>query len=232
MDTKKRTFNTLFMLCSVDGKISTGNTIKRDVDKDFPKIDGVKEGLSQYYDLEMRTDLHSFNTGRVMEKIGMNKLKKDIKKLPVSFIIVDNKPHLSKTGVDNLLRKCKTLYLATTNKNHPAFKNKSENLQILFYRNKINFVNLFTKLRNKYNVDRVTIQSGGTMNSILIREKLIDQVSIVMAPVLIGGKDTPTLVDGKSLISEKDLKNIQSMKLKEVKQLSNSYLHLLYKIEN
>ena len=48
----ERTFNTLFMLSSVDGKISTGNIDKRDVDKDFPKIEGLKEGLQQYYALE------------------------------------------------------------------------------------------------------------------------------------------------------------------------------------
>jgi len=42
---------TLFMLMSVDGKISTGNIDNRDVDKDFPKIKGIKEGLKQYYDI-------------------------------------------------------------------------------------------------------------------------------------------------------------------------------------
>ena len=59
---RNRTFNTLFMICSLDGKISTGETDERDVDKDFPKIKGVKEGLKQYYQLECRTDINSFNT--------------------------------------------------------------------------------------------------------------------------------------------------------------------------
>ncbi|WP_020072972.1 hypothetical protein [Faecalispora sporosphaeroides] len=36
---------TLFMLMSVDGKISTGTSDELDVDKDFPKITGVAEGL-------------------------------------------------------------------------------------------------------------------------------------------------------------------------------------------
>ncbi len=43
---------TLFLLISVDGKISTGDTDEMDVDKDYPKIKGIKEGLYQYYDLE------------------------------------------------------------------------------------------------------------------------------------------------------------------------------------
>ena len=44
-----RPITTLFMLMSVDGKISTGASDHLDVDKDFPKITGVKEGLHQYY---------------------------------------------------------------------------------------------------------------------------------------------------------------------------------------
>ena len=49
-------------------KISTGNTDKLDVDKDFPKIRGIKEGLQQYYDIEKTTDLYSLNSGLVQAK--------------------------------------------------------------------------------------------------------------------------------------------------------------------
>lgn len=35
-----RPITTLFMLMSVDGKISTGSMDELDVDRDFPKIDG------------------------------------------------------------------------------------------------------------------------------------------------------------------------------------------------
>ena len=66
---------TLFMLESLDGKISSGANDNLDADKDFPKIDGVKEGLHQYYELEQETDLFSLNTGRVMVKIGVNDKK-------------------------------------------------------------------------------------------------------------------------------------------------------------
>ena len=52
-----RPITTLFMLMSVDGKISTGASDELDVDKDFQGIPGVKEGLYQYYELERKTDL-------------------------------------------------------------------------------------------------------------------------------------------------------------------------------
>ena len=46
-----RPITTLYMLMSVDGKISTGSTDEMDVDQDFPKIFGVREGLHQYYEI-------------------------------------------------------------------------------------------------------------------------------------------------------------------------------------
>ena len=59
----ERPITTLFMLMSVDGKISTGATDELDVDKDFPKIAGVSEGLHQYYEIEQTTDFDIVNIG-------------------------------------------------------------------------------------------------------------------------------------------------------------------------
>jgi len=103
-------------------------------------------------------------------------------------------------------------------------------LVIIYYEKKIDFKDLFKILKTKYKVNQITIQSGGTMNSTLLRENLIDRLSLVLAPALIGGKNTSTLVDGESLISENDLKNIKSLKLKSAEKLRNSYLHLIYYI--
>ena len=57
-----RPITTLFMLMSVDGKISPGATDELDVDRDFPKIPGVREGLQQYCEIEQTIDLWSFNS--------------------------------------------------------------------------------------------------------------------------------------------------------------------------
>ena len=75
-----RPYTTLFMLMSVDGKISTGDSDLMDVDKDFPTISGIKEGLSQYYEIEKQTDFFSLNTGRVFAKIELTIKKMSLKK--------------------------------------------------------------------------------------------------------------------------------------------------------
>lgn len=222
---------TLFMLVSVDGKISTGSTDDRDFDKDLKNVSKIKEGLKQYYDLEQETDLCSLNTGRVLAKVGWNDEKTKIEKIPVDFVVVDSKPHLNEQGVLNLLERTNKLYLVTTNKLHPAIKVSNPNLEVILYEGKIDFSDLFIKLKTK-GVKRITIQSGGRLNAALARNGLIDFVSLVFAPILVGGKETATLIDGQSLETVNDLRLLRPMTLQSAKTLKNSYLHLCYKIEN
>ena len=135
MDKLTRPITTLFMLSSLDGKISSGSTDNLDSDIDWKNIAGVKDGLHQYYEIEQTTDIYSFNTGRVMEKIGTNEKSIPKEKTICSFIIVDNKPHLNEKGIDYMCNWSKRLILVTTNKLHPAFqiKDKYDNLDILYY---------------------------------------------------------------------------------------------------
>lgn len=219
------------MLVSVDGKISTGSNDERDFDKDLHQTDGVKKGLQQYYDLEQQTDLCSFNSGRVMAKVGWNDKKESIEKIPVDFVIVDNKPHLTELGINNLLARTRKLYLVTTNKQHPALQLTDQNLEVITCDDKVNFEDLFTNLAER-GIDKVTIQSGGELNAILIRSGLIDYVSLVYAPLFVGGKDTTSLVGGKSIETSEDLQMLKTLTLIEAKPLKNSFLHLRYKVNN
>ncbi len=125
-----RPITTLFMLMSVEGKISTEATDDLDVDKDFPKIMGVQEGLYQYYEIEQTTDLWSLNSGRVQEKIGIN-TKELPDKLPVSFVIIDNS-HLTEHGIRCFCALSKEFVLITSNIDHPAFQINEVNLHIIY----------------------------------------------------------------------------------------------------
>ena len=148
---------TLFMLMSVDGKISTGATDEMDVDQDFPQIAGLKDGLYQYYEIEQSTDLWSFNTGRVQAKMGVNTADMP-DKTPVSFVLLDNS-HLNEHGVRYFCAKSKQFVLITTNKNHPAFHVKEENLYIIF-QEKLSLTAALMILKEQFGCDRLTIQSG------------------------------------------------------------------------
>ena len=86
-------------------------------------------------------------------------------------------------------------------------------------------------LKANFDCDRITIQSGGTLNQLFLEEKLFDYVDIIVAPVLIGGKDTSTLIDGPSLHSKNELYKLGIMKLIECQTLENSYLRLKYEVK-
>ncbi|MFA6476109.1 MAG: dihydrofolate reductase family protein [Candidatus Paceibacterota bacterium] len=229
-----RSINTLFMLTSVDGKISTGDTNAMDVDKDFPKVVGVKEGLSQYYEIEKTTDFFSLNSGRVFAKIGFNEKTDEPEKIPVTFVIIDSKPHLNESGMKYVSKKGEKVIIVTTNENHPAYKLKEEldNVEVIKHESEIDFVDMFSKLKNDFGAERVTVQTGGTLNAELVRNGLIDYLSLVVAPVLVGGEDTPTLMDGESLHIQDELFKLKALELESVNKLQNSYLHLVYKVLN
>lgn len=228
----ERPVTTLFLLESLDGKINSGNSDALDVDRDWKNIDGLKEGLQQYYDIESTTDVFSLNTGRVMAKIGVNERENEPEKIDVvTFVIIDNAPHLNERGIDYLCRWVGRLILVTTNDNHPAFNMREnyENLDIFHYK-KLDLAQVLHDVHEKYGAERLTIQSGGNLNCQFLRDDLIDYVNIVIAPVLVGGRDTSTLIDGEAISSPEELDKIRPMKLLECKALNDSYVQLRYEV--
>ena len=97
-------------------------------------------------------------------------------------------------------------------------ENKPENQE------EFSLADALRELKEKYGCERLTVQSGGTVNSLFLRDKLFDYVDIVVAPVLIGGKDTTTLIDGRSLASEEELSWLGVLKLIDCIRLEDSYL--------
>ena len=85
-------------------------------------------------------------------------------------------------------------------------------------------------INEKYNAKRVTIQSGGNLNGLFLRENLIDYVHIVIAPILVGGRDVSTLIDGDSIKNDSELSKLKSLQLIECNVLDDSYIELEYKV--
>ena len=85
-------------------------------------------------------------------------------------------------------------------------------------------------LEEEYGCKRLTIQSGGTLNGLFLRNKLIDYIDIVVAPVLIGGKDISTLIDGSSITSMEELNLLGVLQLETCEVLEDSYIRLRYQV--
>ncbi len=153
------------------------------------------------------------------------------KKVEVRFIIIDRKPHLNEKGIEYLCNWTEKTFIVTDNKKHPAYNllDKYDNLEIIYYDN-IDLVTLMEDLKNNYSVEKITIQSGGTLNGEFLRNNLIDYVHIVIAPLLVGGADTSTLIDGKAITQVEELNKLKALKLIECNVLEDSYIQLKYKV--
>lgn len=146
----------------------------------------------------------------------------------VSFVVIDNQ-HLNEHGIRYFCALSKKFVLVTTNPDHPAFQLDQDNLHIIFQK-ELSLKDVLVKLKSEHGCERITIQTGGTLNGMFLREKLFDYLDIVVAPILIGGKDTSTLIDGKSLLSDSELSKLGVLKLKECTVLEDSYIRLRYQV--
>ncbi|MGN0205291.1 MAG: dihydrofolate reductase family protein [Coprococcus sp.] len=225
---QNRPVTTLFMLMSVDGKISTGAVDELDVDQDFPKLKGVREGLHQYYEIEQTQGLWYLNSGRVQEKMGVNEKEMPDHCWNINFVLLDNH-HLTAHGIEYFCALSKDFIIVTSNPDHPAFKVEADNLHILYYE-EVNFQRVLEDLYQKFHCDTLTVQSGATLNAEFLRQKLFDYLDIVVAPVLIGGEDTASLIGGKSLMSTDELYKLGILRLEKVEVLEDSYIRLKYKV--
>lgn len=230
-----RVETTLFLLTSVDGKITSGESDDLDSDKDWRRIKGVKEGLHQYYQLEQSIAINSLNTGRVMAKIGVNsRTEAPEKDERLTFFIIDRKPHLNVGGVRYLAQWVGKLYIVTNHPSHPAFSTAPthDNVEVIYYPQEVDLADLLIKIKQQYGIEHLTIESGGTLNSVLVRQGWVDHVLIVVAPLLVGGRATSSLMDGQALRTEDELTNLKALKLVGCQVLEHSYLRLEYDVIN
>ena len=70
------------------------------------------------------------------------------------------------------------------------------------------------------------LKGGGTTNWSFVKQNLIDEAIITLAPYILGGKDSISLVEGTGF---KNLDSISKIKLKKIKKNGNELI-LFYKL--
>jgi 2,5-diamino-6-(ribosylamino)-4(3H)-pyrimidinone 5'-phosphate reductase len=217
---------------SLDGKITTGTGYARTFEKDFLLIPSLNLGLKLYSDIKNDLDKTILNSGKSLVRAGINDHLETPQKSDLNMVVIDNYPHLNEIGITYLAKSLNKLYIVTSNENHPAhdlYKN-FDNIELICFKSVIDFKNLLNKLKDTYEISNITISSGGTLNAEFVRRGLIDRISLLIAPCLIGGEKTSSLIDGESLELDEELNKIKTLKLLECSSLEASYLHLVYEV--
>ena len=92
-------------------------------------------------------------------------------------------------------------------------------------KNSVNIPKLLGVLLKK-GIKKILLEGGGTVNWSFVKKNLIDEAIVTLAPYIIGGKNTISLVEG---IGFKNLDNSIKLKLKKIQKNKNE-LVLFYKI--
>lgn len=81
---------------------------------------------------------------------------------------------------------------------------------------------MLTKLSDIFSIKTILLEGGGLTDTLFFNAKAIDELSLVMVPVIDGDKE------GKDLFSAKGKDVLESFKLKEIKPLPNNGLWINY----
>jgi 2,5-diamino-6-(ribosylamino)-4(3H)-pyrimidinone 5'-phosphate reductase len=73
------------------------------------------------------------------------------------------------------------------------------------------------ELNSKYDVKTVRADSGGTLNGVLLREGLVDEVSVLVHPNLVGGVSSSSIFRTPDIKSEDKMINLNLKHLEEFK---------------
>ncbi|HDQ07519.1 MAG TPA: 5-amino-6-(5-phosphoribosylamino)uracil reductase [Methanoculleus sp.] len=60
-------------------------------------------------------------------------------------------------------------------------------------------------LRTEYDVERLMVEGGPTLNYYMLKNNLVDEVRLIHLPFIVGGADTPSLVGGMHIDSEDEM---------------------------
>lgn len=210
---------TLFLLTSLDGKISTGVGDSFDFDADFPKMPGLREGLHQYYAIEKTTDVWTCTSGSIQRKLGANSVARP-RISGVSAVVIDNE-QLTLDGVQNVISAWDTCVFVTTNIEHPVLRLEATSSLLPVYQEVLDMKAVFESLYALFGCTAMTIQTGSKLNALFLEEDLIDKVDLVIAPCLIGGASTPSLIGGNTSY-------LSVFSLLDCVKLNHNYVRLRY----
>ena len=83
-------------------------------------------------------------------------------------------------------------------------------------------------LYRKHKIKRIRVDSGGTLNGKLLREGLVDEISILINPSLVGGSPLPTIFDSNN---DKTTEHVIPLTITHCETLKDGNIWLRYSIK-
>jgi 2,5-diamino-6-(ribosylamino)-4(3H)-pyrimidinone 5'-phosphate reductase len=187
----KKPYILLSAAMSIDGKIAT------------------KAGDPEFSDDEDWKEVHSLRTQVDAILVGKNTILQDNPKLHIKYhehkgytrIVIDS--NLSIPIDSNVIKFKPEIYPTIICVKENISRDKIESFEVkgvkIIKAGKGEQVDikLLMPLLYEAGIKSILLEGGGTLNWSFVKEKLVDEIRITIAPWLVGGKDAVSLVDGE-----------------------------------
>jgi 2,5-diamino-6-(ribosylamino)-4(3H)-pyrimidinone 5'-phosphate reductase len=92
---------------------------------------------------------------------------------------------------------------------------------------KVNFGTAFEELNIQFGVKNIRVDSGGTLNGVLLRDNLVDEVCMLVYPNMVGGSTSNSIYTAQDLAS---MEGVLDLKLLKMEKWKNEIVMLHYRI--
>jgi len=178
---------------SIDGKISTrindsSFSSRKDwirVHKLRSSVDGIVIGISTVLEDNPMLSVRYYSKGT---------------KDPVRIIVDSNARIPLNSRIIRSSKNIQTIVATTPNASTRKIKElKKAGVQILVSgKRKVNIKNLFQQLEN-LGLKRILVEGGGEINWSVLKIGLANELIVTISPVVVGGRDAKTLVEGEGI---------------------------------
>jgi 2,5-diamino-6-(ribosylamino)-4(3H)-pyrimidinone 5'-phosphate reductase len=206
---------------SIDGKISTRRndssfSSRKDwirVHKLRSSVDGIVVGISTVLEDNPMLSVRYYSKGT---------------KDPVRIIVDSNARIPLNSRIIRSSKNIQTIVATTPNASTRKIKElKKAGVQVLVSgKGKVNIKNLFQQLEN-LGLKRILVEGGGEINWSVLKIGLANELIVTISPVVVGGRDAKTLVEGEGIAN---ITNGIKMRLSKTLINYNNEIVLFYKL--
>lgn len=215
-----RPYTILNAAMTLDGKIATANGSSN--------ISGP-EDLQRVHKIRQETDAIMIGINTLLNdnpRLTIHKIKTTHNQNP-HRIIIDSKartPLNARILNNDAPTTIAITQQAPTNKIN-ALKEKCN--IVTYGKTQVDLKQLMHHLKKDLNINKLMLEGGSTLNFSMIKNQLIDEIRICIAPMIVGGKQSKTLIDGTGFPNMDDS---TKLKLQKAYPLGKDYI-LEYKVK-
>ncbi len=124
-------------------------------------------------------------------------------------------------------RACVVLTSKKTPKEYLAYLKERKIDTITAGKDRVDYASAFETLNKRYGVKTIRVDSGGTLNGALLRQGLVDEVSLLIHPSLIGGTSSKSAFRAPDLISRT---GVIPLKVLHFERMENDIIWIVWKV--